>query len=102
MRRMRRRLAVALAASLAIAPVFPVLAADPPVITGEVTKVDLSAGLIAIKHGPIVSLGLTRPEAIDDFKVRDAVMLNAIQAGDKIRFTADRVDGKLTITAIRP
>ncbi len=91
-------LAAAVAANLA----FPALAEDAPIIAGEVAKVDLHAGRIAIKHGPIERLGLTRPEAVDDFKVGDAVMLNAIQAGDTIRFTADRVAGTLTITAIRP
>ena len=38
-----------------------------PAVRGEVTKVDLATGRITIKHGPISSLGMNAPEAVDDF-----------------------------------
>jgi Cu/Ag efflux protein CusF len=33
-------------------------------------------------------------------KVTDLKMLSSIKEGDKIRFTADRIDGALTVTSI--
>jgi Cu/Ag efflux protein CusF len=38
---------------------------------GEVTKVDLTAGKITIKHGPIASMKMNAREAFDDFKVNE-------------------------------
>ncbi len=77
-------------------------AQDTRVIEGEIMSVNLSAGRFTIRHGPIRHLGMDAPSAVGEFKVADAVMLNAVQAGNKIRFTADRIDGQLTITAIVP
>ncbi len=102
MRTLRWFLAAVLSATAALA-VSPVARAqDAPVSEGELVAVDLSTGHFTIKHGPIVNLGITRDDAIDQFKVADPVMLNAVQPGHHIRFTADRIKGELTITAIRP
>jgi Cu/Ag efflux protein CusF len=84
------------------APVTAVLAQQGPVAEGDVVKVDLSPGIITVRHGPIPNLGMTSSTATDDFKVGDAIMLNALQPGLHIKFTADRVNGQLTITALKP
>lgn len=34
------------------------------------------------------------------FKVTDPKMLDAVKEGDKVKFTADRVNGVLTVTSI--
>ncbi|MDF2119258.1 copper-binding protein [Roseiarcaceae bacterium H3SJ34-1] len=34
------------------------------------------------------------------FKAGDPAMLKTVKAGDKVRFTADRVNGQLTVTKI--
>ena len=87
--------------SLAAFP--PSLVAEAPApIAGTVTRVDLAGGTVTIKHGPIANLGLNQREQTDEFKVRDAVMLNAVGVGNEIMFTADRIGGQLTITAIVP
>ncbi len=35
------------------------------------------------------------------FKAGDAAMLKTIKPGDKVKFTADRVNGQLTVTKIQ-
>jgi Cu/Ag efflux protein CusF len=67
---------------------------------GEVMKVDLATGRITIKHGPITSLGMNAPEAVDDFKANEPIMLNALRPGDRINFTAGRVNGQPAILTI--
>jgi Cu/Ag efflux protein CusF len=36
----------------------------------------------------------------DDFRPRDGLLFNALQVGDKIRFTAERLNGELTIIRV--
>ena len=69
---------------------------------GEVVKVDLHAGMITIRHGPIRSLGLGDASATHDFKPAEPMLFNALRPGDHLRFTADRVNGQLTIVAVQP
>ena len=65
---------------------------------GEVRKVDKDAGKITLKHGPIQNLEM--PAMTMVFRVKDASMLDKVKAGDKVRFSADRIGGALTITQI--
>jgi Cu(I)/Ag(I) efflux system protein CusF len=76
------------------------VAAAPPMSSGEVTKVDKDAARIGIKHGPLVNLNM--PGMTMTFKVEDAVMLNRVMTGDKINFTAEKVNGALTVTKLEP
>jgi Cu(I)/Ag(I) efflux system protein CusF len=69
--------------------------------SGEVTKVDTATGKISIRHGPIESLGMTAA-GIDEFQAKEPIMLNALRPGDKVDFTADRVNGQPTIVTIVP
>ncbi len=65
---------------------------------GEVRKVDKDAGKITLKHGPIQNLEM--PAMTMVFRVKDASMLDKVKAGDKVRFSADKIGGALTITQI--
>jgi len=69
-------------------------------VEGQVTKVDQSAGKITIKHGPIKNLGMTEGMTMV-FRAQDPAMLTQVKAGDKIKFSADRVDGAFTVTKIQ-
>ena len=69
------------------------LAAD-----GEVMKVDSDQGKITIKHGPLPNLDM--PGMTMVFKAGDPAMLKAVKAGDKVQFSADRVNGQITVTKI--
>ena len=67
-------------------------------VEGEVRKVDKDARKITLKHGPIPNLEMTAMTMV--FRVKDAAMLDAVKAGDKVLFKADKVQGAITITEI--
>jgi Cu(I)/Ag(I) efflux system periplasmic protein CusF len=68
------------------------------VAEGEVRKIDKEQGKLTLKHGPIVNLEM--PGMTMVFKVADAKLLDSVKPGDKVRFTADRVNGAITVTSI--
>ncbi|HKX43219.1 MAG TPA: copper-binding protein [Burkholderiaceae bacterium] len=65
---------------------------------GEVRKIDKDAGKLTLKHGPIANLEM--PGMTMVFRVADPKMLEGLKEGDRVRFSADRVNGAITITAI--
>lgn len=67
-------------------------------VDGEVRKVDTDAGKITVRHGEIKNLDM--PPMQMSFRVSDPAWLQAVQVGDKIRFTADKVNGQYTITSL--
>ena len=73
--------------------------AQARLISGQVTKIDESAGKITLKHGPIKKLDMTEGMTMV-FRVQDPAMLKQVKVGDKIKFDADRINGQLTVTKI--
>jgi Cu(I)/Ag(I) efflux system protein CusF len=73
-------------------------AASAEMTQGEVRKVDKDAKKITLKHGDIKNLGM--PGMTMVFQVKDPAMLDAVKAGDKVKFRADKVGGALTVTEI--
>jgi Cu/Ag efflux protein CusF len=69
-----------------------VTVAQSPMVNGQVTKIDESAGKITLKHGPIKKLDMNEGMTMV-FRVQDPAI-------DKVRFDADRVDGQITLTKI--
>ena len=67
---------------------------------GEVRKVDKEAKKLTIRHGPIANLDM--PPMTMVFQVQDASILDAVKAGDKIRFQAEKVGGAYTATRVEP
>jgi Cu(I)/Ag(I) efflux system protein CusF len=65
---------------------------------GEVRKVDKEQGKITLRHGPIANLDM--PAMTMVFMVSDAKMLDTVKVGDKVKFSADKVNGAITVTAI--
>ena len=65
---------------------------------GEVRKVDRQAGKVTLRHGEIRNLDM--PPMTMVFGVRDKAKLDALKAGDKVKFRAVDEGGKLTITEI--
>ena len=72
----------------------------PATVDGEVRKIDKDASKITLKHGPIPNLDM--PGMTMVFRVQDPAMLDAVKTGDKVRFSADKVGGALTITQMTP
>jgi Cu(I)/Ag(I) efflux system periplasmic protein CusF len=67
---------------------------------GEVRRLDKAQGKLTLRHGPLTNLDM--PAMTMVFKVTDPKMLDALKEGDKVRFTADKVDGVITVTTIEP
>lgn len=65
---------------------------------GEVRKIDKAQGKITLKHGEIKNLEM--PPMTMVFKVKDAALLDRVQQGDKVGFTADKIGGEYTVTGI--
>ena len=65
---------------------------------GEVTKVDTRRNRVTIKHGPIESLDMQAMTMV--FEVADPAMMDKLKVGAPITFTAERIEGKLTITGL--
>jgi Cu(I)/Ag(I) efflux system periplasmic protein CusF len=91
-----RTLAAALIAALA-----PALAlADKNLAEAEVRKVDLEAKKITLKHGEIKNLDM--PPMTMVFQVKDPAVLAKVKQGDKVKFTAEKVNGAYTVTSLEP
>ena len=71
-----------------------------PMTEGTVKKLDKTAGKLTIAHGPLENLGM--PGMTMVFRAKDAAMLDQVKAGDKIRFTAERIGGAFTVIALEP
>lgn len=87
------RTATALALGLGLA-----VSAWAQSVDGEVKKIDLDAGKITLKHGEIKNLDM--PAMQMSFRVSDPAWLKGLQVGDKVKFSADKVGGQFTVTAI--
>ena len=94
-----RKLALIIASlvALALAPLSHAGAED--MVSGEVKKIDDSAGKITLKHGPIKSLSMDIGMTMV-FAVQDPSAMKDLKVGDKVMFQADRVNGQITVTKI--
>src|SRR5512144_2076651 len=66
----------------------------------EVRKVDKEASKITLKHEAMPNLDM--PPMTMVFRVSDPKLLDQVKAGDKVRFSAQKVGGQLTVTQIEP
>jgi Cu/Ag efflux protein CusF len=66
---------------------------------GVVKKVDLEGKKVTIIHEELKSLEM--PAMTMVFRTADDAMLGRLKEGQEIEFTADRVNGKITITEIK-
>lgn len=72
----------------------------PPATEAEVRKVDKDAGKITLKHGEIKNLDMPPMSMV--FQVKDKALLDKVKAGDKVSFTADKINGAFTVMSIEP
>jgi len=66
---------------------------------GEIRKVDKDSKKITIKHGEIKNLDM--PPMTMVFQVKDAAMLDTIQAGDKVKFKVEKRLGNYVVTELQ-
>ncbi|MCC2651078.1 MAG: transporter [Microvirga sp.] len=92
-----KRIAISLIAALSLSGT--VLAQNLPTVSGTVEKVDAAQGKITIDHGPIKNLDMEAMTMV--FRAQDPALLQGLKAGDKVQFTADRVNGQISVTSIK-
>lgn len=79
-------------------PPAPTAASNLPMVKGTVEAVDVANGKVTLDHAAIPNLnmdGMTMP-----WRVQDPAALSTLKKGDKVQFSADRVNGSLMITKI--
>lgn len=92
------RLRSAVAAALAVTACYAVPAfAQEGSGSGEIRRIDSEAGKVTLKHGAISSLDLP---AITLVYLVDSKLLEGLKPGDKVKFTARRVDGQYVVVKI--
>ena len=69
-----------------------------PMVAAKVTKVDDAAGKLTLKHADIPNLDMTGMTMV--FKANDPAMLKSVKPGDRVKFTADKINGQLTVMSI--
>jgi Cu/Ag efflux protein CusF len=67
---------------------------------GIVTKVDEPNGTVRIQYGQPGTVGGPSSDISEDFKVKDGLLFNALQIGDRVQFSAEQVDGAKSITKL--
>lgn len=67
-------------------------------VSGEVKKVDLSQGKVTIQHGEIVNLDMPPMRMV--FTAEDPSMLEGLKADDRIRFVADKKNGRYVVVKL--
>jgi Cu/Ag efflux protein CusF len=94
---MRHRICIAIIAALAAAS--PAMGQPAPALSdGEIRKVDKGAGKVTIRHGELKNLDM--PPMTMVFRVRDPAMLDKLKEGDKVKFTAGKVNGNYTVMEV--
>lgn len=94
---MSRRFVKSIAALLS-ALVATAALSQTPDVEGEVRKIDKAQQKITLKHGPIKNIDM--PAMTMVFRVKDAKMLDTLAEGDKVKFSAEKINGQYTVTSI--
>ena len=66
---------------------------------GEVRKIEKEAGKLTLRHGEVKNLDMRAMTMA--WKLKDPAMLDNLKVGDKILFTAEKLNGQFTITEIK-
>lgn len=94
---MKTLIKLTLAAALALTAAGGAIAAD--FTKGTVKKVDAKSKKVTLIHEELKDLGM--PAMTMVFQVADPSIFEKLQAGAKVEFVAERVNGKLTVTQVK-
>ena len=83
---------------LALTVLSTAAGAQAPQASGEVTKIDKANSRITLRHGEIKNLDM--PPMTMNFRVRDGKMLDVVAVGDRVRFSAEKLEGSYVLTAL--
>jgi Cu(I)/Ag(I) efflux system protein CusF len=86
-------------ASLTLLLSSAAMAQTADMTTGVVRKIDTENGKVTLKHSPIKNLDM--PGMTMVFRVKETKLLEGLKAGDSVAFTAENVDGAITILTLQ-
>jgi Cu/Ag efflux protein CusF len=66
---------------------------------GTIKKIDVAQNKVTIKHAELKALEM--PSMTMVFFVGEGVDIAKLEVGQKIKFAADRVNGRITVTGIK-
>ena len=69
-----------------------------PMSQGTITKIDTKWNKVTIDHGPLDNLDMPAMKMV--FDLSDPAMIESLSEGQEVTFSADRINGKLTVTEI--
>jgi len=75
---------------------FNLSAAELPVVEGKVVAIEAKTDNLTIAHDAIPNLDVGPTTMV--FKAANSSMIQKIKMGEKVRFSAVRMNGQLTIT----
>ena len=70
-------------------------------VRGVVVKVDGIAGIISVREKHSGMAGAISYGMVEEFKVQDGLLFDAVRPGDKVVFSAFEMNGAMTITKLR-
>ena len=77
----------------------PAPPSNAPLVAATVRKVDDATGKVTLDHETIPNIGMDAMTMA--YKVQDPAMLKGLKPGEKVRFSADRVNGSIAVTRIQ-
>ena len=80
------------------APAAP--APDAPLVAGTVKKVDPTSGKVTLDHARIPNIDMDAMTMA--YRLQNPAALAGLKAGDRVRFSAEQVNGQTLITRIAP
>jgi Cu/Ag efflux protein CusF len=92
---------IILASAAAAATLVMSAALAQQTTAGTVTKIDRVSGTIAIRQAQDGTIGANTGGAAEEFKVKDAPLLDAVHAGDRVSFSVTENGGVKTITKLQ-
>ena len=75
-------------------------ASNAPLVSGMVKKIDPATAKVTLDHERIPNMDMDA--MIMAYKVQAPALLNGLKPGDKVRFSAEEVNGQTLITRIQP
>ncbi len=93
-----KKIPMLLSLALALGAANLVQAASTDMTDGEIRKVDAANKKLTIRHGEIKNLDM--PGMTMVFQVRDPALLDKLIAGEKIKFTAEQMQGAFVVTSV--
>lgn len=69
-------------------------------VRGVVVKVDGIAGIISVREMHLGIAGAISYGKVEEFKVQDGLLFDAVRAGDEVVFSASEMNEAMTITKL--